>query len=491
MQKHPFPGKLEKNLLPTVAKQGSAEIWNGLLDKAGAIHKRPGLFFNQRLTPTAGGVQALYYWPAKDKVVAVAGGRIYAASSPAATFVPVSDTTAVLVAGPVKIVDTGYWLYFCGLSGPILIWNGVDQAVLEPDGAAPTNVSALATMNQRVIANQKGTNRFWFTSPPDLDDPYKAPIWEGYLEVGRTSEDIVGLEVANNELIVFKRESLQAFYDDGSTPYKPILASQQFSGLISSSAIARLTNTIFFVGPDRIIRSLLNREVRDISTGAVQRDLAQLTDAGAVVVIPLDNLILFTFYRNNLTLVYDPSLDSWTRFSTFYSGLDKNFYANCSTTLTAAGQTNLWLLGCEDGTINYWDSSAFSDVDRPINFLVRTQHQDWDTLNRKTSTRLVAKVSLEAPRIMEIPELNLPPATRCVLYNETIVLPKDMKALISGLPSGLSISQVEDELLITGTVSDFAGDLPIQILYTDAKGAKFSTSSVFHVNDYDITIGVL
>lgn len=491
MQKHPFPGRLEKNLLDTVNQQGAAEIFNGLIDKAGAIHKRPGLFFNQTLTPTGGGVQALYYWPAKDKLVAVAGGRIYSAASPAATLTPVSETVATLPNGPVKIVDTGHWLYFCGSSGPMLCWNGTDTATQVADGAAPTNVSAIAIINQRVIANQRGTNRFWYTSPPDLEHPSNPLIWTGYLEVGRTSEDIVGLDVSGGELIAFKRESFQAFYDDATTPFKPILGSQQFNGLISATGITRLNNSLFFVGPDRVIRKLMNREVVDISTPMLQRSMDKLMDAGSVVAFPIDRYVVFTFYNDEKTFVYDPALESWTQFTTFYSGIDKDFFARCSTTLTAAGQTNLWLLGCKDGSLNYWDVAAFSDAGNPINFMVRTPHQGWGTANRKTSTRLVVKVSLEALREIEIPEITLPSAIRCTLYNETIALPTGVSVQVTGLPTGLTATMSGSNLVVVGTVSDFAGDQPIQLIYTDARGARFTVDSVFHVDDYDITIGVL
>ena len=99
MQRHPSPGKLEKNLLEVAVQQGLVELYNGLIDKSGVARKRPGLFFNQRLT-LACGIQAIYWWPARSKLVVVAGGRVYASASPATTLAQVSDASSVLALGP-------------------------------------------------------------------------------------------------------------------------------------------------------------------------------------------------------------------------------------------------------------------------------------------------------------------------------------------------------------------------------------------------------
>jgi len=490
MQRHPSPGKLEKNLLEAAVRQGLLELNNGLIDKSGAVRKRPGLFFNQKIIQP-GGIQAIYWWPARSKLVVVAGGRVYAAGSPAATLEQVSDASSVLAAGPARIVDTGRWLYICSTSGKMVYWNGTDAATYVADGAAPTNVSAVTTLNQRVIANEKSTNRFWFTRPPSLTNPGAAVEWEGYLEVDRNNEEIIGLETAGGELIAFKRDSMQAYYDDGATPYRPITGSKQKYGLISNSAFTAYENGLYFVGPDRIIRRLEARAVTDISTPEIGRALEKLGNAGEAVVFQLDKLIVFTFTADQKTFVFDPVLNAWSTFTTNYSGSQKDFFARCATTLPAAAQTNMWLLGCKDGSLNFWDAAAFSDAGNPIFFSIRTPHQLWGTSNRKHTTRLVIRTSSEPLRVADIPEVNFPPAIRCVLYNESVTLPEGVTATISGLPVGLSASQVGRVLTVSGITSSFAGSQPIVVTIRDTRGAVFTLDKVFTVNDFDIEIGVL
>lgn len=490
MQRHPSPGKLEKNLLEAAVQQGLVELYNGLVDKSGTVRKRPGLFFNQRLTQ-AGGIQAIYWWPARSKLVVVAGGRVYASASPATDLVQVSDASSVLASGPAKIVDTGRWLYICSTSGRMVYWNGTDAATYVTDGVAPTNVSTITTLNQRVIANEKGTNRFWYSRPPQLGSPDAAVEWEGYLETGRNNEEVVGLDTAGGELIAFKRDTLQAYYDDAVTPYRPITGSQHKFGLITNSALASYENGLYFISPDRTIRRLEARAVSDISTPELGRALEKLTNTGDAIVFQIDKLILFTFPTDEKTFVFDPVLNTWTQFTTNYDGAQREFFARSATTLPAASQTNFWLVGCKDGSINFWDAASFSDAGNPIFFLLRTPHQNWGTSNRKHTTRLVIRVSTEALKVADTPDINFPAATRCMVYSEAVTLPEGVIATVTGLPQGFSATQVGRTLTLSGITGSFAGNQPIQIIITDARGASYTLDKVFMVNDFDIEIGVL
>lgn len=489
-QRHPFPNKLEKNLLEAVADRGSVDIFNGLMDKAGAIHKRPGLSFCQTL-PGMGGVQALYWWNAKQKLVAVIGGQVYAADSASETLTQVSNYAAQLTLGPAKIVDTGYWLYICGSGGHIVQWNGTDPAIKVPDGVAPTNVSTLAVVNGRVIANEIGTNRFWFTRPPSLQQPQDALVWEAYLEVGRTNESVIGLEVSGGELIAFKRDMFQGYYDDGVTPFRPITGAQQFYGLISASALAKYENALYFVSPLRTVYQLLNREVKNISFGGLDTALRKINNLTDARVHGIDRFVVFTFPTDQKTFVYDTMLETWTQFTSFKDGIETDFISRCATNLPAAGASNLWLIGGRDNKLYFWEQLTYTDDEQPIRFAVRTAHQDWGSLNRKATTRLVLKLSTESLGTIDVPDISFPAATRCSLYNHEITLPVGVTVTITGLPSGVSASQVGQTLTISGAVSDFVGNADIIVTVKDTFGRTVRVPKSFIVNDFDIDTGVL
>lgn len=491
MRKHPTPGPLERNLLDVDVQTGTLELYNGLLEKSGAIIKRPGLMNNQTV-PVAGPIQAIYYWYAKGKFVVVAGGNVWAANSPAGALSKVNTALDVLSAGNVTIGDTGYFLYFASTGGGKMVcWDGTNPATYASAGAPPENVTSLTVLNRRVICNSLGTNQFWYTDPVSLTTPTDELEWTGYLEVGRTAEEVVGVAVNGGELIIFKRDMLQAFFDDGSTPYKPLLGSQQFYGLVNAAAIAPFRNHLFFVTPDQTVRLLANRDVTDISTKQMGRELRKVQNANNVVAFRLDRYVCFKFSDENLFYVYDPVLQSWSQFTSFSSGRDRAFIAECATVMLTIGETNSWLIGGSDGKTYFWEPAAYNDAGQPIHFLVRTPHFDWGTSNRKTSTRLVAKVSTEPLREIVSPDISWPNAVRCIVYYHQITLPEGVSVSISGLPDGFTATQVGQVLTISGSTEDYVGSTNVTVTVTDARGASYDLVRAFIVEDYDIEIGVL
>ena len=492
-QRQPFPGRLEKNVLGVGVENGTIRIYNGFVDKQRNIYKRPGLLINQEIA-APGAVQAIYYWPAKGKYVAVVAGDIYAADSLTSAMTKVTTEGERLRSpGLVKIIDTGYWLYFCSTGGKMMIYNGTDAATFVTDAAAPTNVSSIATLNKRVIANDFGSNRIWYTDPASLTTPTDELTWSGYVEYGRINETVIGLDVSGGELVAFKRDTMQAFFDDGATPYKPILGSQQRYGLINANAMGAFQNALYFVAPDTTIYRLQNREIQDISTQYMGRELDGLLNVNTVSVFQLEKKIVFNFPDEDLTYIYDPVLKSWSNLTTFDSGVDKAFLATCATVTPAAGATNLWLIGGSDGVIFFWDPSVYTDAGNPIRFSVRTPHIDWGTLNRKQSTRLVVKVSTDSLRESQLPAVDIPPATRCVVYYHQIEFETGVSVSVTGLPTGFSATTVANVLTISGSTEDTTGSFPITIRVVDARGAVYEYTDSFVINDITdtLSIGVL
>lgn len=490
--KVPLQGRLEKNLISVAVEQGTLRLYNGFLDKKGSITKRPGLLLNQSIIASEK-VQGLYYWQAKDKIVAVVGGDIYAADSLTETLVKVNTTGDSLELGIVKIVDTGYWLYFCSAGGgKMMIWNGSDPATFVTDGAAPASVTTITTLNKRVIANDGDTNKIWYTAPASLTTPTAELTWEGYIEYGRINESIIGLDVSGGELIAFKRDSMQAYFDDGKTPYKPLTGSQQKYGLINPSATGAFQNALYFVSPDTTIYKLENRQVSDISSEFMGQELNKLLNVNTASIFELDKKVIFNFPDEDKTYAYDPLLRTWSNLTSFDGGLDKSFLATSATVIRAAGSTNLWVIGAKDGSLYFWDPSVYTDAGTPIRFVVRTGHIGYNTLNRKASTRLVVKVSTEAFRESTMPEISFPHAQRCKLYNYTVTMPSGTSATITGLPTGFTASFVAPVLTISGSTENYVGESPVQVTIIDSRGAKYIYTDTFVVDDTDeLEIGVL
>lgn len=498
MQKLPTPGKLEKNLIDSIAQQGTTDIYNGLVDKAGAIHKRPGLALNQEID-VEGGIQALYYWPSKDLHVAVAGGVVYATSSLTEAYASVTETDVTLAAGPAKIVDTGSWLYIAGTSGKIIKWDGgEDPADYEDDAVAPTDVSAITLLNQRIIANERESNKIWFTLPRSLTTPTAALEWSSYITYGRDNEEIVGLEISGGELVAFKRDSMQAFFDDAVTPLKPIIGSNKFYGLIAPSAICRMENALFFVSPDRTIRMLQDREVRDISTPEMGRELQKLKAFEDVVVYPLDLKIVFSVPGEDVCYVFDPILRNWSQFTSINDADEEiGFIGRCTAQVPAEGETDLWLVGGSDSNVYFWDYSSFNDNGNPINFLIRTPQQSWQTSNRKQSTRLVTRISTESLRGPDSPleRAYVSPSPAYTHsedeYEGSIIAGTGYTITgVTGLPDYLTAeagTEPEDPWPLTGILTENR-TVSFFVQVVDGKGANYNVPVSLPVLDEPITM---
>ena len=497
MQKLPTPGKLEKNLIDSITQQGTTDIYNGLVDKADAIHKRPGLAYNQAIDELDG-IQALYYWPSKDLHVAVAGGVVYATSSLTESYASVTAEGATLADGPVKIVDTGSWLYIASTSGKMVQWNGTGLATYVADAVAPTDVSAITLINQRVVANKRGTNQIWFTKPRSLTNPTAVLEWSSYITYGRDNEEIIGLDISGGELVAFKRDSFQAFFDDAVTPLKPIIGSNKFYGLIAPSAICRLENALFFVSPDRTIRMLQDREVRDISTPEMGRELQKLKAFENVVAYPLDLKVVFSVPDEDVCYVFDPILRGWSQFTSIDSlGEETGFIGRCTAQVPAEGETDLWLVGGADSGVYFWDYGSFNDNGNPINFLIRTPQQSWQTSNRKQSTRLVTRISTESLRGPDTPleRAYVSPSPAYTHsedeYEGSIIAGEGYTITgVTGLPDYLTAEagvDPEDPWPLTGILTENR-TVSFFVQVVDGKGANYNVPVSLPVLDQEITM---
>ena len=224
------PKRLENNLLEVSATKGLVELVNGLLDKEGHAYKRPGLFRNRLVGTNGVKIDGLYWWNAKSKLLTVSNGKIFATATPKVEDENISGTN-FLNQGMVQFADTGYWLYMAAGNGKMLKWDGLTATVeKETDPVAPEHVSTVEAINTRIVCNQAGTNRMWYTKPASLTNPQSALEWEGYIEIDRTGEQIVGIKKIGSELYIFKERSVSAWYDDGVTPFHPIVGSERNIG---------------------------------------------------------------------------------------------------------------------------------------------------------------------------------------------------------------------------------------------------------------------
>ncbi len=458
LQKLPSPGPLNKNLLDKVVQQGLVELLNGVLDVTGAITTRPGLLFTAHTYTQP--ITGLVYWASKKLILVVSGGHLHAHES---IHAPASIARNALdnrlhVSDIVQIALTPNWVYIASSSGHLLRWNGESgtPAVLDRTPLAPTDVKSVTVVNHRILALEATRDRVWYTRPTSLTKPLEPMEWEGFFDSVQATDPSMALVTYGNELILFRRNSVEFWYDDGITPFRPVLGAQQMFGLAGIRAFAVTDNSVFWLTTDKKFVRLTGRTPTALSLFNMNTFFSERQQSSDCVVFTLTDYIIVTFPLDNKTGVYDLKHNVWYEWSTLLEGLDTEYLGRCATQTGA----EVWFVGGRDGQIYFFGPQAtFMDGNHPCRLKLLTPHFDHGTQSEKHSRRLLIKVAKQEARVDQPqftgislmsqisgqphpplhgqPVLYLPASTRCVDYQYTFTDTRHwLYAIESGLPTG-------------------------------------------------------
>jgi hypothetical protein len=488
----PFPGQLDKNLLDTIVKQGSVELWNGFIDKTGAITKRPGLVLNQ--TPSViRGITGLYWWESKRRYVLVGDGNVFSSLGSALNFAQVNSGLNTLQAGLNQFADSGEWLYICSTAGKVLGWNGSSvEPDIEPDPVAPVDVCSIAFFKGRLYAAVRDTNRIWYTQAVASTDPGLRLAWEGFIDVRRSGDPILAIQDMGAELIVFKRSSLESYYyDDSIESIRPVEGSLQGHGLDAPRAFKLIDEKLYFLTQNKQLAKIENRTVSILSQWVDSLFQAFRLTSDAYLV-QSGKYLLVQFPTVDQTVVYDLDLGAWYRWSDFTFSKHKRLAISCSA--YQPGMANHWMLGHENNSTYFLDPQSYWDDGTLIRFSVTSLHYDHGTSNRKLATRMVAKVAIDLPSLplgayrgIPVPDPPNPdPGIRCTAYTYTFPTYEGYVITATNLPAGLTYDTATQT--ISGTVPCQIGDFSIGVYATDERGARYRFTRTLTVADFTVTL---
>lgn len=465
----PFPGHLNNDVSEYFLQAGGIKLINGVVEARHdmmAVNTRPGTVEHQQVHPTAG-VDGVYYWDAKGVIVAVANGRLYAANSFDSSFEIKSDHENRIPRGPVQFAATNNFLYISSKSGHILQWDGVGQATHVTDEVAPTDVSSIVFINGRVLASENGTRRIWYTKPVQVDAQVDPLEWEGYFDVVRTDDRVLGMSVLGSDLVIFLRKSTELWYNDGVTPFRPIPGGAFDIGLGSVSGFTQMNDALYWITDDRKIVRMLGRTPSNISDGHIDAALQNVNVVSNTLTCAARRYIMFSFPEAKLTYVFDTKFHVWYQWSTLQSGLHLTFNARTASNLPD-GRT---LLGGKDGRTYFFTDQEFRDAGAPIQFKFRTPHYDLGTLDKKLSSRTLIKVS--KPPVKDPEPGWFASGDRCVEFSFTF--PEGSQYAIPTVPEGFSYDSA------SRTLSAPAEDRPVGSREVSVKETKPNGETVTKV----------
>ena len=221
---------------------------------------------------------------------------------------------------------TGYQLLVeNGLGGGGYVYDSTTQTMARiTDPGYPGSISSDYLDSYFLGVEPKG--RFWFHS--NLADATDFNTLDRY-ESEASPDRIVGLAVSQFEVVVFNQRTIEFFYNSGAATGTFQNRRQTITrGCASRHTIAKLDNTLFWLGDDGIVYRMAGYSAQPISTGPMHRAFAGLnwSEASAFVWEDEGFKVYYLTFPDGRTWGYDVVSGLWTRRESY--GLDRWRIAN-------------------------------------------------------------------------------------------------------------------------------------------------------------------
>lgn len=309
------------NLFPEIVPEGGME--------PGFLQRAPGL--RKLASIGAGPIRGLWSFNG-DAYTAfvVSGNGLYKIDRWwNATYIGSIDGTS-----PVSMADNGTQL-FIAANGPSYIYNNVTNAfaqISDPDFPGAVTVGYL---DGYFVFNEPNSQKIWVTQLLDglSIDPLDFASAEG------SPDGVVGLIIDHREVWVMGTNSTEVWYDAGlpDFPLARIQGAFNELGCIAPQSIAKMDNTIYWVGQDARGRGIVYRangyNGQRVSTHAIEWQLQQYDDLSDAVAYTYQqdghSFYVLNVPSGNTTWVYDAATNAWHERAAFSDGEFYRHRANC------------------------------------------------------------------------------------------------------------------------------------------------------------------
>lgn len=323
------------------------------------LNRAPGL----SLLVTVGSGPLRGEWVMGAFLYVVSGSTLYKVDSlyNVTTLGTVSGTT-----GPVSmtsgIVAGNEWL-FIACNGPSYLYNDRFAAFAQIVDPSFPGAVTVGYLDGYFTFNQPNSQRI-YVLPLDLQtfDASQVAINDG------ASGNTVGIAVTHRELWVFSDNAVQVWYDAGLSPgfpFAPIQGALSETGCAGAYTIAKMDNSIFWLGRDPRGQGIVYRSKgytgERISTHAVEWQIQQYGDISDAIAYTYQQdghaFYVLTFPSANATWVYDSATQSWHERAGFNEGTFTRHQGNCQ-----AFFNNVTTIGdYTNGNLYKFDLNVYTD----------------------------------------------------------------------------------------------------------------------------------
>ena len=298
------------NMFPEAVPEGGME--------PAFLQRCPGLLLQQTIGD--GPIRGLWAHQTRgDDFYVVSGFEVYKLSSLTGTPTKLGDVTGT---GPVSIADNGTQIFFACNPDSYIYDESTDTfgQITDPDFPGAVTVGYL---DGYFVFNEPDSQKLWVTQLFDgfQIDPLEFASAEG------SPDGVVGILVDHRECWVFGTDSTEVWYNSGGLdfPLSPIQGAFNEIGCAAPHSIAKMDNTVFWLGADARGQGVIYRaagyNAQRISTHAIEwriQSYLNMSDAvGYTYQQDGHAFYVLSFPSADETWVYDAATGAWHQRSSY------------------------------------------------------------------------------------------------------------------------------------------------------------------------------
>lgn len=310
------------------------------------------------------------YTASNDVLYAVSGNRIYSISSSyVGSSLGILDTST----GPVSFADNGTSLVCVdGTSGYVVTLSDNSFVKITDGDFEPAD--KVVFLDGRFVFNASGTGRIFNSDLNAVTIPSDTATAEG------DPDNIVSLIADHRELWLFGTDSIEVFYNAGTSPFTFARSEGAFveHGCAAAFSVAKMNNEVFWLGQDEqgtgIIYKANGYQPQRISTHAVEYAISQYSSVSDAVAYTYQenghDYYIINFTDAETSWCYDATTNLWHERAYFNDGSFERHRANCHAFAYGAHLVGDYA----NGKIYQMSSLAYSDAGDEIRRLRAAPH---------------------------------------------------------------------------------------------------------------------
>ena len=354
------------NLFPEIIPEGGVE--------PAFLNRAPGLNFLQSVG--FGPIRGLWTHQTNGSdFYVVSGQEVYRLTGLNATPIKLGNISGT---GPVSIADNGAVIFFA--------CNGPSYTYYEPTNSfnqiTDVNFPGAATvtyLDTQFIFNEPNSQRIWSVDTVDPNNGnYIYPLVFNPLffsSADGSPDDVVSVNADHRQLWVFGTDSTEVWYNAGlaNFPLAPIQGAFNEIGCVAPFSVAKLDNTLFWLGTDARGQGIVYRAngyaAMRVSTHAVEYAIAQYGNISDALAYTYQeeghSFYMLNFPSANATWCYDVATQAWHIRAGWVNGSFTRHRSNCQCNFMG----NTVVGDFENGNIYTLNLGVYADNGQPQKWL--------------------------------------------------------------------------------------------------------------------------